>query len=138
LGAAIFSFVAIFADRLRRLSPRKARRAFCQHAQPCRRERQEAIVERGVEAPHVVRAIAIWEAGLRSIDKALVDGGPWIMGNAYTLADLCVTPFVARLEYIRYLDAFIAGRPNVAAWWSRVKDGRPSQQPMPRGSARPI
>jgi glutathione S-transferase len=124
-GSAIFSFVAMFADRLRKLSKDKLAAHFASMPDLDRRERQAAIVEHGADAPHVLRAIAIWETGFANIDKALADGRPWIMGDAYTLADLCVTPFVARMEYVRLFDAFTATRPMTVAWWARVK-ARPS------------
>jgi ganglioside-induced differentiation-associated protein 1 len=124
-ASAIFSFVAMFADRLRKLSSDKLAAHFASMPDLDRRERQAAIVAHGADAPHVLRAIAIWEAGLTSIEKAASNGGPWIMGDAYTLADLCVTPFVARMEYVRLLDAFTAERPHTVVWWARVK-ARPS------------
>lgn len=124
-GAAIFSFVAMFADRLRKLSDDSRAAHFAKMPDLDRRERQSAIVEHGVDAPHVLRAIAIWETELGKIEEALAGDRPWIMGRDYTLADLSVTPFVARLEYIHYLDAFTALRPKTRAWWQRVK-ARPS------------
>ena len=45
--------------------------------------------------------------------------------DGYTLADLSLTPYVARMEYIHYLNAFTAERPKTRAWWTRVKK-RPS------------
>ena len=124
-GVGIFSFVAMFADRLRKLNRDELAARFASMPDLDRRERQSAIVERGVDAPHVLRSIAIWESGLAKIEKALADGRPWIMGDAYTLADLSLTPYVARMEYIHYFNAFTAERPKTRAWWTRVKK-RPS------------
>jgi ganglioside-induced differentiation-associated protein 1 len=124
-GVGIFSFVAMFADRLRKLSVEEREARFARMPDLDRRERQSTIVERGVDAPHVLRAIAIWEAGLDKVEKALADGRPWIMGENYTLADLSLTPYVSRLEYINYFPDFTQSRLLTRSWWSRVK-ARPS------------
>ena len=124
-GVGVFSFVAMFADRLRALPADERAARFAAMPDLDRRERQSTIVEKGTEAPHVLKAISIWENGLAKIEKTLGHGGPWIMGDQYTLADLCLTPYMSRMEYIRYLDFFTEKRPKTRAWWERVK-ARPS------------
>ena len=46
-------------------------------------------------------------------------------GPNFSLADINVIPFVARLDYLTLLDVWIKGRPLVAAWWQSAK-ARPS------------
>jgi glutathione S-transferase len=59
------------------------------------------------------------------LEAALVES-PYLVGDALTLADICYAPY---LEYAMASDAKdrILARPNVAAWWGRVRD-RPAWQ----------
>jgi len=50
-------------------------------------------------------------------------GGPWLMGAAYTLADIAAVPFVMRLGEIH--PAALADRPALAHWWAAAQ-ARPS------------
>ena len=45
--------------------------------------------------------------------------GPWIMGEQYTLADVCLTPTVVRLNDCG-LSRFWDDRPRVADWYERI------------------
>ena len=51
-------------------------------------------------------------------------GGPWIIGEQFTLADVCVAPIFDRIEYLdkEYL---WEGRERIYAWYALVKK-RPS------------
>jgi glutathione S-transferase len=51
-------------------------------------------------------------------------GGPWICGEAFTLADVCVAPIMDRIEYLER-EKLWAGLPAVARWFAAVKE-RPS------------
>lgn len=48
-------------------------------------------------------------------------GGPWLMGDRYTIADIASVPFIARIAEIapHALDA--GTHPRVAAWWAAVR-----------------
>jgi glutathione S-transferase len=53
-------------------------------------------------------------------------GGPWILGDRYSLADVSWTVIIERLDEAVWLDLFLDGRrPRVAAWWKAVR-ARPS------------
>lgn len=54
------------------------------------------------------------------LDAALAKG-PWLVGDAFTLADICYAPY---LEYCMSTEAKerILARPNVAAWWGRLRE----------------
>jgi glutathione S-transferase len=53
-----------------------------------------------------------------------LERGPHLLGDAFTLADLCYMPYI---EYLMQTDAkdVITSRPNVASWWGRISE-RPS------------
>ena len=45
---------------------------------------------------------------------------PWLAGEAYTLADICVTPTFDRMEDLGMGDVW-ADLPAVSDWWARIK-----------------
>jgi glutathione S-transferase len=55
------------------------------------------------------------------MEKDLSAGGPWLLGNELSLADINMMPFVARVEYLALLDVWLAERPASRAWWARVQ-----------------
>jgi glutathione S-transferase len=59
------------------------------------------------------------------MEGALAPGQDWLVGTRFTLGDINVIPFAARLHYLSLLDVWIADRPLVRAWWERVRS-RPS------------
>jgi len=52
-------------------------------------------------------------------------GGPWILGEPFTLADVSWVVIFERLVEGDVLSLFLAGRPGVAAYWERLR-ARPS------------
>lgn len=59
------------------------------------------------------------------IEKAMEErGGPWIMGDRYTLVEPQVAPLIDRMEDMGYDDIW-HDLPQMSAWWQRVK-ARPS------------
>lgn len=53
--------------------------------------------------------------------EAGVRDGDWIVGNAYSLADIAAVPYVRRVEEIAPDALNAARRPGVADWWARIK-----------------
>ena len=49
------------------------------------------------------QAIAAFEKLFDTMEKDLAARGPWLLGESYTLADINLMPFVARLEYLDLL-----------------------------------
>jgi glutathione S-transferase len=47
------------------------------------------------------------------------------MGDAFTLAELNLAPFIARLDGLRMMPVWLDERPRASTWWSRVQ-ARPS------------
>ena len=70
------------------------------------------------------QGIFAFEKMFREMEDDLSAQKPWLVGD-FSLADISLTPFVARLEYLGLLDIWIAERPLVQAWWTRAKS-RPS------------
>jgi glutathione S-transferase len=120
-GVVAFSFSAMFRERLAKMAPEEREKRFKNVGDPERRDRQISTLEHGVESPYVLYAIAAYEKAFKELEQTLADGRDWIAGRAFTLAEIDLMPFVARLEYLGLLDIWTAERPRVRAWWARCK-----------------
>jgi glutathione S-transferase len=120
-GVAVMSYSGMFMDRLRAM-PRAALEAHLGRIPDLeRRDRQIAVYEHGVDAPHVARGVVAYEKVFQKIDKALADGRDWLVGDMFSLAEINLAPYFARLEYMTLLDAWTGDRPAATAWFERVK-----------------
>ncbi len=85
-------------------------------------ERQRQILEHGVGADVFKTAIKGMDTLLGMIDAHLDEfGGPWIMGDQYTLADAAVTSYVLRLEVIGFDGMWMESRPRLTQWFDAIK-----------------
>ncbi|MDP9895448.1 glutathione S-transferase [Variovorax boronicumulans] len=58
---------------------------------------------------------------LGKMEAMLADSGDWLVGGAYSLADIAAVPFVARIAELAP-DALSHDRcPRTAGWWARVQ-----------------
>lgn len=124
-GVAVLSYAAMFMDRLRAMTPEQLKAHLDKIVDLERRDRQTSIHASGVEAPHVYRGVVAFEKAFQKIEKVLADGREWLVGGRFTLAEINLAPYFARLEYMNLLEVWTADRPGVRQWFSRVKD-RPS------------
>ncbi len=124
-GVAVLSFSAMFIERLRKMSPAQLETHLSRIIDLERRDRQRAVYELGVEAPHVYRGTVAFEKAFQKIGKALSDGRTWLLGNQFTLAEINLVPYVARLEYLNMLDIWTKERRQVIDWLRRIQ-ARPS------------
>jgi glutathione S-transferase len=124
-GVTVFSFAAMFRDRMKTQSPEDRERRYRNVGDPERRDRYRSLFEDGLDSPWVFRAVGAYEIAFRALEDALAGGDDWLAGGRFTLAEINLAPFVARLDYMTLLDLWLAGRPATAAWWQRVQ-ARPS------------
>lgn len=124
-GVAVLSYAAMFMDRLRAMTPEQLKVHLDKIVDLERRDRQTSIYASGVEAPHVYRGVVAFEKAFQKIDKVLADGHSWLAGNRFSLAEINLAPYFARLEYMNLLDVWTGDRPLVTQWFDRIKD-RPS------------
>jgi len=120
-GVTEISFSAMFRERLKDAPESQRQIRFRNIGDPRRRDRFVSTYELGVESPFVLWAIAAYERAFKTMDGELAEGGEWLVGNAFSLADVNLVPYLARLEYLTLLDVWIEDRPQVRAWWERVK-----------------
>ena len=124
-GVSVFSFAAMFRNRLKQQSPEERERRYRNVGDPERRDRHKSMFEDGIESPYAFRAVGAYEIAFKKMEEALAGGTAWLAGDMFSLAEINLAPFLARLEYLTFLDLWIFDRPFVQAWWQRVKQ-RPS------------
>jgi glutathione S-transferase len=121
-GVAELSFSAMFRERMRNMAPEVREKRFANVGDPRRRDRLVSTYELGTNSPFVLHAIAAWERAFKHLEQTLRErGGPWILGDMVSLADINMMPFVARLEYLGLIGVWIDDRPRVRDWWERAQ-----------------
>lgn len=85
-----------------------------------RRARRQQLLEFGTDAPTFVSAVWTYDKLLSDMERALA-GQAWLLGDAYSLADLSMTPYINRLAQLELSGMWSPSRPNVAAWLDRVR-----------------
>ena len=124
-GVASLSFVIVFRAKLMAMSETD-RYAYWEGQTVLERtQRQQSCVFEGLSSPYALRAIATWERVFSKINVTMSDGRPWIIGDQFTLADLNLAPFVARLDGLKLVEPWLTKLPDAQRWWQAIKD-RPS------------
>ena len=119
------SFSAMFRDKMKGMSEEQRRGRYQNIGDPGRRARMMSTYEQGCDSPFVEQGIFAFEKMFGEMEEALADGRIWLAGEDFSLGDINVMPFAARLNYLNILDIWIGKRPHVTAWWHRAK-ARPS------------
>ncbi|MCC6474331.1 MAG: glutathione S-transferase family protein [Burkholderiales bacterium] len=115
------SFSSVFRERLM-ARPEDVREAhFRKQTDMERTHRQRGCVADGLASPYVLRAVVAWEKMAGNIEEQLESGGPWLMGEQFTLAEIALAPFFTRVSDLQYLAIFLEGRPHVTHWWGRMQ-----------------
>ncbi len=91
-----------------------------------RRERQKRLVQFGLDAPDVADAVKIYRKTILDMEQALAQQA-WVVGNSFTLADVCLAPYFQTLLQFSWTALYEADCPRVADWFARCRD-RPSFQ----------
>jgi glutathione S-transferase len=95
------------------------------------RERKWRWIYEGFAAPGAADQLRLYLAWLDQMEAAL-DGSEWLAGEAYTLADAALTPYINRLSALAMERLWSGGsRFNVARWFAAVQ-ARPSFAPALR------
>jgi glutathione S-transferase len=115
------SFSAMFRDKMRGMTQEQRDGRFRNIGDPGRRARMISTYEQGCDSPFVEQGIFAFEKLFQEMESALAAGQDWLVGTSFTLGDINVIPFAARLHYLNLLDVWIANRPLVRAWWERAR-----------------
>ena len=108
-------------DRLQNMTPDQRDAFFNNVGDPRRRDRFRSTFEMGARSQFVLYAVAAFERAFRRLEEQLADGGPWIMGDRVTLADIALAPYVSRLSFLGLLDLWVADKPRVQSWMHHVE-----------------
>ncbi|MBM3528509.1 MAG: glutathione S-transferase family protein [Alphaproteobacteria bacterium] len=119
-GVTELSFSAMFRERMRAMTPEMRAKRFANVGDPRRTDRFKSTYEYGVHSPYVLHGIAAYERAFKLMEQTLSEGGPWLLGERPTLADINLMPYAARLHNLGLLGCWTEGRPNVERWWERV------------------
>jgi glutathione S-transferase len=120
-GVTEISFSAMFRERMKNMPEEMRQVRFRNIGDPRRRDRFKSTYELGVQSPFVLYAIGAYERAFKLMEQTLAEGGPWLLGERTTLADINMMPFVARLAYLGLLEVWTEGRPHITAWWEQVQ-----------------
>jgi glutathione S-transferase len=121
LACSAVSHAGLLGHRYRHnLDAYKAR--LDQHPDRSRATRAWRIVKDAFADAEVRDAVLKHRTLIDDMERALAEG-PWLTGNAYTLADACITPYVYRLEQLG-LAGMWNDKPGVANWLGRIKARR--------------
>ena len=122
-GIACLSYASMFRERL--LKQNKSHDEMLKHYARIidleRRDRQIAVYEQAENAPHVYRAVAAYEKAFAKIEKVLTDGRSWLCGDIFSLAEINLVTYFARLEWMNLLDIWLTQRALTVAWYNRIK-----------------
>jgi glutathione S-transferase len=88
-----------------------------------RAEYKRSVIEHGLDSEFVIDAVAQHRKMISWMADDL-KRGPFLAGEAFSLADCAVVPYILRLELLK-LAGMWAQHPAVADWWARVRE-RPS------------
>jgi glutathione S-transferase len=120
------SFSAMFRERMKNMPEDQRKKRFANVGDPNKTARFMSTFELGIDSPYVFQAIGNWEKAFKAMDAELGEsGGPWLLGDMFTLADINMIPYVWRIEYLDLVDIWMDDWPRVAGWWERAK-ARPS------------
>lgn len=90
---------------------------------PLRKHFYRRMGVQGFAPEEIAASLDQLDLTLRRMEEALRKG-PWLMGDAFTLADIVVLPTVDRLDDLGMAPMW-DGYPGIAAWYSRIR-ARPS------------
>ena len=76
---------------------------------PARRERQRALIEKGIETPFFRDHIKVFEKTVAEMETQL-GKTTWLASDMYTLADTEITPYIERVDRLGLAGLGKAGR----------------------------
>jgi hypothetical protein len=115
----------MFRDKMKAMTQEQRDGRYRNIGDPGRRARMISTYELGCQSLFVEQGIFAFEKMFGEMEETLSDGRSWLVGRNFSLADINVIPFAARLDYLTLLNVWIKDRPGVAAWWQSAKT-RPS------------
>ncbi len=85
-----------------------------------RRERQKRLMKLGLDAPDIADAVLTYHKTIIDMEKAL-SKQEWLVGNEYSLADVCVAPYFQTLYQFDWTDIYTKDFPSVTEWYTKCR-----------------
>lgn len=123
MACATVSFAISFGQQLKKQAGAGLEARLAKMPDPARRERQRALIEKGIETPFFKDHIKVFEKTVAEMEAQLAKT-EWLAGETYSLAEAEITPYIERVERLG-LAGLWENRPHVAGWFARIK-ARPS------------
>ncbi len=119
------SFQKVLIQPFKNISAEKFERAA--EKRPLKTDFYKRMGQDGFSEEEMNKAFDDINITIKRMEKALSDGGPWIMGDRFTLADICVIPTFDRMADLGYQNLWEDGYPAFTDWVDRSLE-RPSVQ----------
>ena len=119
------SFQMALIKSFQKLSPQAFEQAA--NSRPLRKYFYQRMGQDGFSREEMDKATDDIANTVERMEGALAAGGPWLMGDAYTLADICVAPSIDRMEDLGYEALWEDRHAGVTDWFRRIK-ARPAYQ----------
>jgi glutathione S-transferase len=115
----ILTFSTAFRPAFLKMTPQERDAEFFKTPVPKRAEYKRDVINNGLDSIYVREALAHHQKLFAWMDEALARG-PYLAGNAYSLAECAVIPYLLRLELL-CLNALWDRRAGIADWWRRMR-----------------
>jgi glutathione S-transferase len=117
------SFQKVLINPFKKISPEKFESAT--ESRPLRSDFYKRMGQDGFSEGEMNKAFDDIKLTAERMENALSDGRPWIMGERFTLADICVIPTFDRMEDLQYVHLWTDDHPHLCNWLHRAQE-RPS------------
>tara|TARA_B100001059_G_C17790287_1_gene559723 strand:- start:455 stop:1291 length:837 start_codon:yes stop_codon:yes gene_type:complete len=85
------------------------------------KSQKDGFVRYGFDAPGATEKVKLYDTYLKKMETALTDS-KWLVGNAFTIADISMVPYVNRLAMMSMRGMWKNNRlPNVENWFDRIE-----------------
>ena len=88
---------------------------------PLKRDFYKQMGRNGFDQETITKALRDISDTVERMERAIADGGPWLLGGFYSLADICVAPLIDRMEDLGYKSLWEDGLPHVTDWFKTIK-----------------
>ena len=85
------------------------------------KSQKDGFVRYGFDAPGATEKVKLYDTYLKKMETALTDS-KWLVGDAFTIADISMVPYVNRLAMMSMRGMWENNRlPNVENWFDRIE-----------------
>ena len=118
-SCTILTFATAFRPWFAGLSGEEIEKRLAKSPSRQRTEYKRDVALHGLDSKYVRDALGHHEKLLKTMASALADG-PWLAGDAFSLADAAVIPYLLRLDLLR-LRGLWNDLPQVQRWYERMR-----------------